>query len=219
MRTRRELVPRRRALTSPTYMEVKMADSRLCSIPDCGKRAHARGWCTKHYQRWGRHGDPVFIRTPAGWGASARFLRDVVLPYDGDDCLTWPFTDRGTGYGRIRLDGREVSVNRIICEAEHGPPPTPKHEATHSCGNGHLGCVTKRHLRWGTHAENMADKLIHDTNTRGERHGAAKLTTDDVREIRSLLGSMPQTAIAKQFGVTRGAVKGIARGHNWAWLD
>ena len=31
----------------------------MCAVPDCGKRAHSRGWCPMHYTRWKRHGDPV----------------------------------------------------------------------------------------------------------------------------------------------------------------
>lgn len=30
-----------------------------CSIGDCQKPAHTRGWCTKHYKRWLMHGDPL----------------------------------------------------------------------------------------------------------------------------------------------------------------
>lgn len=28
-----------------------------CSIEDCEKQAHCRGWCPMHYQRWRRYGD------------------------------------------------------------------------------------------------------------------------------------------------------------------
>ncbi len=31
----------------------------LCSVPDCGARAAARGLCAKHYMRWRRRGDPA----------------------------------------------------------------------------------------------------------------------------------------------------------------
>jgi len=36
-----------------------MAAKTLCSVPDCGKPVHQRGWCCSHYARWRRHGDPL----------------------------------------------------------------------------------------------------------------------------------------------------------------
>ena len=38
-----------------------MADTRLCSIDGCGKRAHSRGWCGTHLWRWKQHGDPLTL--------------------------------------------------------------------------------------------------------------------------------------------------------------
>lgn len=34
-------------------------DKRTCSIEDCDDPVCARGWCSKHYQAWKRHGDPL----------------------------------------------------------------------------------------------------------------------------------------------------------------
>ena len=31
----------------------------VCSIQECDGTVVARGWCTKHYTRWQRHGDPT----------------------------------------------------------------------------------------------------------------------------------------------------------------
>jgi 5-methylcytosine-specific restriction endonuclease McrA len=31
-----------------------------CSIDDCIKAAFCRGWCSAHYSRWQRHGDPLY---------------------------------------------------------------------------------------------------------------------------------------------------------------
>jgi 5-methylcytosine-specific restriction endonuclease McrA len=37
---------------------------RLCSIEDCEKAHRARGWCTMHYTRYLRHGDPLASLRP-----------------------------------------------------------------------------------------------------------------------------------------------------------
>jgi hypothetical protein len=39
-------------------------DDDICTIPDCDRPKLARGWCSKHYQRWEKHGDANY--TPAG---------------------------------------------------------------------------------------------------------------------------------------------------------
>ncbi len=33
-----------------------------CSIKDCTKKAVTRTWCSKHYTKWQRHGDPSYTR-------------------------------------------------------------------------------------------------------------------------------------------------------------
>lgn len=35
---------------------------RRCLMPDCDRRAAARGYCRRHYQRLWRHGDPRVMR-------------------------------------------------------------------------------------------------------------------------------------------------------------
>lgn len=189
-----------------------MADKSLCKIDGCGKRSERCGWCLAHYKRWHRHGDPMAGRISNG--EPLRFYRDVVLTYDGDDCLIWPFARTTAGYGMI--NGRYV--HRMACESEHGPAPTRKHQAAHSCGKGHLACVTKRHLSWKTHTENMADTLVHGTHNRGARQGQSKLAETDVADIRALKGTMLQREIAAKYGVCRETIGKIHRRKNWAWL-
>ena len=35
-----------------------------CSIERCERPRHARGWCSHHWRRWHRHGDPLASRCP-----------------------------------------------------------------------------------------------------------------------------------------------------------
>lgn len=197
-----------------------MADNSICSVDDCGKSAKRAGLCLAHYERKRRHGDPLAGGAPrAIKGDPYRFYREVVLPYSGDDCLTWPYSRSVGGYGRGWLDGAMRFVHRLACEEVNGAPPTPKHQASHTCGNGHLGCVNPRHLRWKTPKANTADRIIHGTHNRGERHNMSKLTESDVMEIMAMKNKESQKSIAEMFCVSRGTISKIHRGVSWGWSN
>lgn len=38
--------------------------SKLCNIENCSNKIAARGWCWKHYARWRKHGDPLYVLKP-----------------------------------------------------------------------------------------------------------------------------------------------------------
>lgn len=190
--------------------------TKLCSIPDCDKPARALGWCWAHYTRARRNGGPLNDK-PRPEGKRLRFLLDTVLPYEGDECLIWPYVRDDGGYARLTgNDKSKRNVCRFVCRETNGPPPTPAHEAAHSCGNGHLGCVARNHLSWKSRAENKEDELIHGTRNRGERHGNSRLTVADVREIR--LERLSAALTAKQFGVNAGTIHNIRQRKTWNWL-
>ena len=191
-----------------------MATRFLCSVPDCDKAAITRGWCQAHYRRWQRHGDPLAGRTPNG---KAHEFLEFAASYEGDDCLTWPYATVENGYGRVNIGGRIRVASQVVCEIAHGERPSDRHEAAHSCGRGHLGCVNRLHLSWKTPSENQADKVSHGTALRGERSNFAKLTEDDVRRI--FRDSRTGTAIAADFGISFVTVSDIKRRKSWFWLD
>lgn len=190
---------------------------RRCSIEGCNRPHNAHGYCTPHYNRWRHHGDPH-----AGMlaqGQAQQYLETVVLPYDGDDCLPWPHKRTPDGYAKMsHKDGGSQLVHRRVCEATHGPAPTPKHQAAHLCGKGSEGCVAPRHVVWKTQSENMADKLLHGSHSRGERSPNAKLTERQVLEIRNLRGKMQHREIAALFGISKHTVRRIIYRKEWAWL-
>lgn len=192
-----------------------------CSLSGCIGNAHysaggSKGYCRSHYLRHLQHGDPTGGRTPRG--ELLRWVREVALKHVGDECLTWPYTKGSNGYGKIRVNGKELCASRYVCILVHGDPPTPQHEAAHSCGKGNEGCTTPNHLSWKTPAENQADRVKHGTHRRGERNKGAKLTEEAVREIIALKGVEPLRKLAVRFGVSTWTVEDIHRGRNWAWL-
>ena len=198
-----------------------MADKfKACSVVDCNGNAHSSkegrgGFCRPHYRRMRRHGDPLGGK--AENGEPKRFYKEVVLPYEGDECIIWPYNKSG-GYGQFYEDGKMHRVHRRLCEEINGPPPTEDHQAAHSCGKGKSGCVTKSHISWKTPKENNADKITHGTSGRGESHNLSKLTEEQVVEIRSLRGIEKIKSTASRYGVSMSQVSRIQLGYNWGWL-
>jgi len=123
-------------------------------------------------------------------------------------CLIWPFASAGGA--TIQIGKPPMNVCRLMCEYRNGPPPTPEHQAAHSCGRRHEGCVNPQHLSWKTNAENQIERYQHSGLTK-----RTKLTPEQVDEIRSLEGRMPVLDIAKQFGVSSNNVRRIFAGQLW----
>jgi hypothetical protein len=84
----------------------------------------------------------------------------------------------------------------------------------HRCDNP--PCVNPSHLFLGTPADNVHDRDLkgRQARQRGQANGRARLTDDDVREIRRLAGSMLQREIGARFGVSQSYVSDVLHGNN-----
>lgn len=185
-----------------------------CSVDGCVNTTICRGWCSMHYQRWQAHGDPS-IRKRVGSGELKKWIESNA-DYSGEDCLIWPFSTRPDGRAiSILADGKRHIAHRYMCILKNGPPPSPNHQAAHSCGNGHLACINPHHLRWATNTENQADRAIHGTSNIGVRNPSAKINPEIASIIRSLKGIELQRVTAARYGVTRAHVAGIQSGRFW----
>lgn len=132
-----------------------------CKIEDCSSPSRRLGWCAKHYARFRKHGDPLALkRAPNGVPLDWLLCH---VGHAGEDCLIWPFHRDEKGRARVDVDRHQKNAARVMCEKANGPAPSPEHQAAHSCGKGHEGCVHPGHLLWKTPAENQADRLIHGT--------------------------------------------------------
>lgn len=148
-----------------------------------------------------------------GQGEGITFLRDHV-DYDGEGCLIWPLSRNPNGYGQLGFEGKSYWAHRMMCELVNGPPPTPDHDAAHSCGRGHDACIHPKHLSWKTRSENLLDCRVHGTQAR-QFHGAkGRLTDAHVNQIRSLRGKETQAKIAERFGVSTSTIRDIYLGRS-----
>jgi len=191
-----------------------------CEMEGCTarvwQRSKGRFLCGTHAVRLRRYGDPGLTHE--------RFRRKVSWvernsSYSGQDCLKWPFGVSSHDRGTVSLNGKSMSAPRAMCLLAHGDPPTPRHHAAHSCGNGHLGCMNPQHISWKTPKENEADKSGHGTLRRGSAINTSKLSEDDVRAIRSMIGKVRGAEIARAWGITPTMVSNIKNRKAWAWLD
>lgn len=124
-----------------------------------------------------------------------------------DCCLIWPFGTNSTGYGLTTFEGEKQSyAHRAMCKHVKGDPPTPAHQAAHSCERGADGCVNPHHLDWKTPSENQHDRS-------NMRHRAKrKLTAEAVDDIRACKDREQVTLTAERHGVTEAAVRQIQAG-------
>lgn len=182
----------------------------FCIEDGCGVKAYVRGFCNRHYHKARYAGSAM---PPTKRELIERFFEQAIQS-NTDACIDWPFGKTSICYGQTYMAGKPEHAHVYVCRLVHGEKPPEKDHAAHNCGRPI--CVNPRHLRWATRAENMADKIRHGTDDRGEANVQAKLTDDAVREIRRLRGVETQRKLARRFGVRHTTIGAIQRGKNWA---
>jgi predicted XRE-type DNA-binding protein len=190
-----------------------------CSVDGCGSAAKVKGMCKAHERRLRIYGDP---NGKPSWRTPSQEAYQWLVnhkSYDCDDCLIWPFQRSPNGYGHLRTpDGRRTTASREMCILSQGRPHGEAKYAAHTCGKGHEGCVNPKHLRWASNSENQMDRVGHGTSNRGQAHGIAKISSEQVIEIRKMAETMSQREIARRIGVNPGTVSHIVRKTTWGWL-
>lgn len=161
--------------------------------------------------------------------------------YDvGSDGSMWTRRKRGRGAGKLYDERRPVKqtvldsgrrqvclyrgdkksrkklfVHRLVLLAFVGPCP----EGLECCHwDGDHTNNKRDNLRWGTRADNIADLIRHHQTRRGdyklgESHHKAKLSDDQVREVRELYstGDFTQTELGRVFNAHTSTIHLIVR--------
>lgn len=131
------------------------------------------------------------------------------------------------GYLNVRLTLKRKlfhrPIHRLVCQAFHGHCPPDKEMVGHLDGNSLNNHANN--LAWITRSENTLHSIKHGTynslpppptSHRGEKHPMAKLTLQDVSEIkRRLAAGETRRPIAHDFGVSLTAISGIKTRKYW----
>lgn len=126
-----------------------------------------------------------------------------------DECINWPRFKDKDGYGRVQFQGRFRGAHQLVCWLHNGDPDGRM--TLHNCDNP--GCVNYRHLRFGTHLENVADCKAKGRQATGSSMPHTKLSEQLVREIRA--SPLSSKEWAERLGTTRAAIWAARVGKRW----
>jgi hypothetical protein len=128
-----------------------------------------------------------------------------------DRRMSLQLTDTGSdGKWRQTL----FQVQWLVAAAFIGPRP----DGMEVCHNDDIPYNNRLdNLRYDTRLGNAADRVKHDLANRGEKNGKATFTEEQVKEIKKRLATGEGTsAIARDYGVTHGAIGHIKGGRRWS---
>jgi hypothetical protein len=137
-------------------------------------------------------------------------------------CWEWMSTTKN-GYGvfesgSVSMAARKSSkrgAHQVSYEAYNGLIPTGQ-VVRHTCDNPL--CINPDHLILGTQADNVADREARGRrkDINGEQIGTARLTAEQVLEIRASDKSLTQ--LARQYNVHKTTISLIRSGKSWKHL-
>lgn len=189
---------------------------RQCCIKDCDKLHLAGGLCAMHYRRQKLYGDPTTVKLFQMRGLSLK-ERWEAYTEKGEDCWLWVGSRDPNGYGRLNINGRPELAHRLAWRLFCSEITSDQH-VLHKCDNP--SCVRPDHLFLGDQVANNADMKSKGRYrpgvSLGEAHGCAKLTEDQVREIRASSG--PSELAAKHYGISGRQVRDIRLRRSWRHL-
>lgn len=188
--------------------------NRVCDVPGCGKKHYGNGLCLTHNRRQ-RRGQPLEgVLRLQHLPPEERFWAQV---QKGPDCWEWIGARNHNGYGVLRWQGRYQPAHRVSLMIA-GFEVRPGDLACHHCDNP--PCVRPDHLYVGDAYSNQRDSVARGRHRgpdkRGERNNWAKLTAEQVAEMRRLRSEGAYLKdLAARYRVSIGNVSMICAGKTW----
>ena len=149
-------------------------------------------------------------------------MRRLVQFYNSEAKLTQPPTnspDQLVTFGKARktdkvmvitIYGHKFSVHILACEVKEKRRRADKEYTRHLCGQA--SCCNPEHLQFGTPQESAVDSTEHGTCA------LAKLTTEQVKEIKTALRDDPDVCMAQLsvlYKASKSTIKSINSGKTW----
>ena len=160
----------------------------------------------------------LYIRVPSGRFSPAMPLAARFEAFTTSEpntgCLLWCGSVSPDGYGKFQANGKTTQrAHRVAYELAHGPVPAGM-VIRHRCDQPL--CVRSEHLVAGSQRDNIADAVRRGRKAIGERHPHAKLTAEDVREIRARRAAGAScAALSSAFGVNTASISAVATRRLW----
>jgi hypothetical protein len=191
---------------------------KLCEVDECERKHYGRGWCSMHYKRWAKHGDPMIAlqnQTARGLTSAERLAARSVRR---GQCLIyapeWNLQAHRSFNALLR--GRNTKAHIVAWELANQREVPAGMCVCHRCDVP--ACIEPTHLFLGTVADNNADRDAkgRTVNPRGSRHGCAKLTEYQVQEIRAAVDAGEHwRSVAARYGIRPERARLIARRQAW----
>jgi hypothetical protein len=146
-----------------------------------------------------------------------RFWSKVSLSGSAE-CWPWLMSVTSKGYGQVGLTvggvSRILKAHKVAWEIANNLTIPDGARATHSCKN--RLCCNPRHVIISSNGTNTYTGG--KGHARGQKHGKAKLTDDQVRTIKYKLTGLSTRQIAALLGVKYNAIWDIRKGKTWAHI-
>jgi hypothetical protein len=147
--------------------------------------------------------------------------KDIILEKDADDCFKC-ISHRLTkeNYCRIKINQKSLFLHRLIyCLFREDIKNIDQIKygiVRHLCGG--KNCNNSKHLKLGSHEENMFDREMHNRTAYGEQNGVSKLDTIAVMCIRDNENYMPDSYYADVYNVSTETIRRVRQGKTWKHL-